>query len=578
MSKRAYHEESHGSISSSSKRFKSEQDERSLGSYPTATARTFSHEDYTVGWICALPCEMAAAKALLDDIHPSLPIIRPNDHNTYILGEIGVHNVVIACLPLYGTTSAATVAIQMLSSFESVRFGLMVGIGEGVPSKNADIRLGDVVVGKPDKEFGGVVQYDYDKAIAGGRFERSGRLAKPPPALLTAVSTIQANHMVESSRMPTYLSKIQRDHGKFDFTYLGHQQDRLFQSDYDHVYVWRDTCFGCDPEKLLDRPARATDKPMVHYGLIASGNWVTKHGGTRDQLARELGILCFEMEAAGLMDEFPCLVIRGISDYADSHKNKQWQHYAAATAAAYAKDLLSVIPATRTTETPKATTVTSGAISRKRQLLMDALGFDRIDARQETVQAAHIKTCKWLLSKPEYQDWLDGNEFSQHHSFLWIKGKPGTGKSTLMKFAFKQAKKMMRENTIITSFFFDARGEELEKSTTGMYRSLLFQLLKKVPELQVIFDSLPPAAGNSDHYRWNIETLKELFHQAVEGLNARRLICFIDALDECEGDQVQDMINFFEGLGKLAASNRIQLHICFLVDTPLTLRSKKGGS
>lgn len=79
--------------------------------------------------------------------------------------------------------------------------------------------------------------------------------------------------------------------------------------------------------------------------LIASGNQVMKHGGTRDQLARELGILCFEMEAAGLMDNFPCLVVRGICDYADSHKNEQWQKYAAATAAAYAKELLSVISA-----------------------------------------------------------------------------------------------------------------------------------------------------------------------------------------------------------------------------------------
>jgi nucleoside phosphorylase len=82
---------------------------------------------------------------------------------------------------------------------------------------------------------------------------------------------------------------------------------------------------------------------VVHYGLIASGNQVMRHGGTRDRLRRELDVLCFEMEAAGLMDRFPCLVIRGICDYADSHKNKCWQAYAAATAAAYAKELLGVI-------------------------------------------------------------------------------------------------------------------------------------------------------------------------------------------------------------------------------------------
>ena len=117
--------------------------------YYAAAANMFSHDDYTVGWICARwllprPCY-------------------PNDHNTYTLGRIGNHKIAIACLPsgVYGMTSATTVATQMLSSFGSVRFGLMVGIGGGVPSKETDIRLGDVVVSKPTKSFGGVVQYDY---------------------------------------------------------------------------------------------------------------------------------------------------------------------------------------------------------------------------------------------------------------------------------------------------------------------------------------------------------------------------------------------------------------------------------
>jgi nucleoside phosphorylase len=86
-----------------------------------------------------------------------------------------------------------------------------------------------------------------------------------------------------------------------------------------------------------------------------------KHGVTRDQFARELGILCFEMEAAGLMDNFPCLVIRGICDYADSHKSKEWQEYAAATAAAYAKEILSVIPPGLVAKTPKIAMKASNA-------------------------------------------------------------------------------------------------------------------------------------------------------------------------------------------------------------------------
>jgi nucleoside phosphorylase len=99
----------------------------------------------------------------------------------------------------------------------------------------------------------------------------------------------------------------------------------------------------CDASRLINREPRPSEDPIVHYGLIASGDQMMKHGATRDRLRRELDILCFEMEAAGLMDNFPCLIIRGICDYADSHKNKSWQKYAAATAAAYTKELLYII-------------------------------------------------------------------------------------------------------------------------------------------------------------------------------------------------------------------------------------------
>jgi nucleoside phosphorylase len=323
--------------------------------------RKLKHEDYAIGWICALPLEMAVAKAMLDDIHADLPR-RPNDNNTYTLGRIGEHNIVVACLPagVYGTTSAATVATQMLFSFGLIRFGLMVGIGGGVPSKDADIRLGDIVVSKPTSRIGGVVQYDYGKTVTGGHVERTGALNKPPQALLTAVAKLQADHMLDNSLIPNYLSQIvdKRPTKMFAFTHRGQQQDRLFQAEYDHVDS-ENTCDDCDSSKLVVRPTRDTNAPRVHYGLIASGNQVMKHGGTRDRLARELGILCFEMEAAGLMDNFPCLIIRGICDYADSHKNKQWQEYAAATAAGYAKEILSVMPANQVAETPTVVPATS---------------------------------------------------------------------------------------------------------------------------------------------------------------------------------------------------------------------------
>lgn len=82
---------------------------------------------------------------------------------------------------------------------------------------------------------------------------------------------------------------------------------------------------------------------MIHFGLIASANQLIKDATIRDRLSAEKDVLCFEMEAAGLMNHFPCLVIRGICDYSDSHKNEGWQGYAAMAAVAYAKDLLSKV-------------------------------------------------------------------------------------------------------------------------------------------------------------------------------------------------------------------------------------------
>ena len=304
------------------------------------------HGDYTIGWICALPRERASAEAVLDERHGPLPQ-NPHDPNNYTLGRIGVHNVAIACLPsgVAGNSSAAVVASHIKDSFSSIRFGLMVGVGGGAPSATNDIRLGDVVVSKPTGTSGGVIQYDFGKTIQEGQFEQTGSLNRPPDTLLNAASTLQARHIMVMSELAKHLSDMGSRYPKMqaDTTYLGAQHDQLFEAHYNHQ-AGQSTCGACDSLRVVPRSMRSDSIPMVHYGLIASGNQVMRDGITREKLCQKRDILCFEMEAAGLMDTFPCLVIRGISDYADTHKNKDWQPYAAATAAAYAKELLGVIP------------------------------------------------------------------------------------------------------------------------------------------------------------------------------------------------------------------------------------------
>ncbi|KAF3903236.1 hypothetical protein ABW20_dc0105081 [Dactylellina cionopaga] len=323
--------------------------------------RKLSHESYTVAWICAIPLEMAVAKAMLDEVHAGLPQ-SSRDLNTYTLGQIAGRNVVIACLPsgVYGTTSAAIVASQMLFTYTAIRFGVMVGIGGAAPSEAADIRLGDVVVSRPTGALGGVLQFDFGKAIEGGRFERTGTLNKPPQVILTALSSLQADEMLGTSKIPGFLSEMVSKYPATaaSFTHRGRKHDILFNAEYDHNPS-NATCNDCDRGMLVARPERVSDDPVVHYGLIASSNRVMKDGKARDRLARELNILCFEMEAAGLMDNFPCIVIRGICDYSDAHKNKQWQQYAAAAAAAYAKALISMTSETQIAQTQTVLQATS---------------------------------------------------------------------------------------------------------------------------------------------------------------------------------------------------------------------------
>ncbi|CBF85153.1 hypothetical protein AN1580.2 [Aspergillus nidulans FGSC A4] len=315
---------------------------------------SLTRDEYTFAWICALPLEMAAARAMLDKIHSPLPK-QSADPNAYEVGELNGHYIVIACLPagVYGTVSAATVVSRMRLTFPRLQYGLMVGIGGGVPGRNNDIRLGDVVVSKPVGKYSGVLQYDYGKAVQGGIFEPTGTLNKPPHAFLTHMGQLEAKQMTEGKAA---LSKIVREALEKNpemtekFAPPEHYTDRLFHSSYHHI-PGEDTCERCDVKQLIKRQPRETRSPYVHYGLIASGDQVMKDSETRDRLARQHGILCFEMEAAGLMDELPTLVIRGICDYCDSHKQKQWQSYAALTAAAYAKLLLSIMPVCRTCRT-----------------------------------------------------------------------------------------------------------------------------------------------------------------------------------------------------------------------------------
>ncbi|GKT44320.1 uncharacterized protein ColSpa_04501 [Colletotrichum spaethianum] len=204
---------------------------------------------------------------MLDEERPLLPI-QASDNNTYVLGRIGQHNIVMACLPEYGTINAAVVATNLKRSFPEIRATLMVGIGGGPPSQ-ADLYLGDVVVGTR------VMQYDMGKVIVGGYFQETAVAKTPAPLLNSAVSTLRSRLDPSS---PSRITSLLRSRlpNLWNLWRLNHP-DRLFQADYEHC-LDAQTCDGCDPEKLQLRKARFTDEPKIHYGVIASGNRVMKNG------------------------------------------------------------------------------------------------------------------------------------------------------------------------------------------------------------------------------------------------------------------------------------------------------------
>jgi len=298
--------------------------------------------------------------------------------------------VVMACLPagVYGTVSAATVATNMLRTFTGIRFGLMVGIGGGIPNshKGVDIRLGDVVVSQPDGTHGGVVQYDLRKNLGDGVLEPKRVLRPPPTLLLTALANLQSRHKMYGNQISETMSAmIQRFPrlAKGGYVYPGLETDTLFCSNVEG-HQDGSHCTECQ-NGIVHRQPREEHGPEVHYGVIASGNELMKNAVERARLGREFGAKCVEMEAAGLMNDFPCVVVRGICDYADSHKNDVWQEYAAVTAAGFAKELLATVKPAEVLSVKQAIEVTKYYLGLN---LYDApdMGEDLFIGRQTEIQ------------------------------------------------------------------------------------------------------------------------------------------------------------------------------------------------
>ncbi|RGP72388.1 hypothetical protein FLONG3_6784 [Fusarium longipes] len=292
------------------------------------------------------------------------------DTNTYITGRIGQHNIVLAVLPSIGTNSAAASAASLRSSYTNVKLAILVGVCGGVPRvADYDVLLGDVVVSKT------IVQYDYGKQHPGHFEVRNvvedslGRASKDVRSLMVVLETefMRERLQTEASKHLKHLQQeaAKKKRRRANYQRPGMKEDKLYPSGYTHRH-WKGciicagdpdifcevaskaSCVevGCDPATLVKRE-RFEDLvkggefcPEIFVGCIGSGNTVIKSGMDRDRIAAAHNLIAFEMEGAGAWDEIPCIIVKGVCDYADSHKNKVWQDFAAATAASVTKAIL----------------------------------------------------------------------------------------------------------------------------------------------------------------------------------------------------------------------------------------------
>ncbi|KAH6681007.1 hypothetical protein F5X68DRAFT_243102 [Plectosphaerella plurivora] len=203
-------------------------------------------------------------------------------------------------------------------------------------------------------------------------------------------------------------------------------------------------------------------------------------------------------------------------------------------------------------------------LRKEREACLQSLSFPNMDARQDDIANAYPHTCDWLFSTAKFKEWRDLTDPPTHNGVLWIKGKPGAGKSTLMKRTLHRCEEVFNDHLIV-AYFFNARGKILEQTPLGMLRSIIYQLLNKDTELYESFVSIfreQQRIYKKANWEWRQSQLQEFVLSTTKERKSKPLLFLVDALDECDVQDVRDVVDFLESLSISAARAGVAFRIC----------------
>ncbi|KAK6355999.1 hypothetical protein TWF718_000372 [Orbilia javanica] len=524
--------------------------------------RPMDQSDFKVAIICALPLEASVVSELFDEHYDEDAYIRARgDSNAYSIGAIGCHNVVLVHMPGMGKVAAAGAAVSLKATFQEIQLAIVVGICGGAPFEphsGEAVLLGDVVISD------GLVQYDLGRQYPDHKFLRKNtphdNIPRPSLKIRTALAKLKTNQGQSwlQTKTSEYMQVAQQKLGE-RVVYPGMMEDKLFKSTYRHRHYGQEcmVCFDddgsgdicheaanmsckqlrCDERELVLRNRSSqSSNPTIYFGLFASGDTVMKSGEDRDSISIRDGAVAFEMEGAGVWEHFPnSLVIKGVCDYADSHKNKRWQGYAAATAAAVTKAFLE----NWISEMPTSTNLGYGtrvvAINQAQKqkeieilkILNSSPYRDQKDRNPDRIDG----TCQWFETHPLFRDWRR----APSASMLWVSADPGCGKSVLAKHLADSVLATDEAQDRTTCYFFFKDDFEDQRSVNSALCCILHQLfiqnrglLSNSERILEKFEISGEKITNSFTELWDVLIC------AAKDQTAGEIICILDAIDECE--------------------------------------------